>query len=168
MYKCNMSILTAIKDFFYICPMHLKDRNFCSPIVDTAGQEAKKKQESMAAEIEKVKKEYEEKQKKKKEKEKENKKESEDSKDKNEKDKDADKGKDGANENAKSDEKERDERVCVSGYVTTLDARADIEQIESLQKQGNGQDSASSSSDDSPRVFSLHKYVQPGKYPTII
>lgn len=93
--------------------MHLKDRNFCSPIVDTAGQEAKKKQESMAAEIEKVKKEYEEKQKKKKEKEKEKKKESEDSKDKNEKDKDADKGTDGTDENTKSDEKERDDKVCI-------------------------------------------------------
>lgn len=130
--------------------------------MDTAGQEAKKKQESMAAEIEKVKKEYEEKQKKKKEKEKEKKKESEDSKDKSEKDKDANKGKDGENENAKSDEKERDEKVCISEYMTASDARADFEQIKSIQKQENGQGSASPSSDDSPRVFSLHKYVEAG------
>lgn len=61
-----------MKDFFYICPVHLKDRNFCSPIVDSEKEEAKKKDEAMAREIEKVKKEYEEKQRKKnKEKEKE-------------------------------------------------------------------------------------------------
>ena len=136
--------------------MHLKDRNFCSPIVDTAEQEAKKKQESMAAEIEKVKKEYEEKQKKKKEKEKEKKKENEESKDKDEKDKD------GGNEDVKSDEKERDDKVCISEYVTTLYTSADIMQIKSLQKQEDGQESPSSSSDDSPRVYSLHKYVETG------
>jgi hypothetical protein len=75
-----------LKDFFYTCPAHLKDRSFCSPIVD-AGEEAKKKKdEELAREIENVKREYEEKQKKKKEK-KEKEKKADDNKDKD-KDKD--------------------------------------------------------------------------------
>ncbi|MCJ1401723.1 hypothetical protein MMC11_004940 [Xylographa trunciseda] len=44
-------------DFFYACRGHLKDRGFCSPVVD----EAAKKKEEMDREIELVKKEYEEK-----------------------------------------------------------------------------------------------------------
>lgn len=111
MYK--IIILTVSKDFFYVCPTHLKDRNFCSPIVDTAGQEAKKQKESMVVEIEKAKKEYEEKQQKKKEKKKKEK-QSEEAKQKDETNKDADKNKDETKENAKSDEKERDEKVCFS------------------------------------------------------
>lgn len=73
-----------LKDFFYICPSHLKDRGFCSPIVD-AGEEAKKKRdEELAREIENVKREYEEKQKRKKEK-KEKEKKADDDKDKEDK-----------------------------------------------------------------------------------
>lgn len=84
------------QDFFYVCPSHLKDRGFCSPIVDQAAIDAKKKQD-MEAEVEKVKKEYEERQRKKKE-------ESEKSKDK---DKDKDKEKDG--DDKKADDKKADE-----------------------------------------------------------
>lgn len=58
------------KDFFFICPGHLKDKGFCTPIIDEAAVVAKKKKE-MEEEVERVKKEFEEKQKKKKEKEKE-------------------------------------------------------------------------------------------------
>lgn len=112
-YMYNIIILMVFKDFFYVCPTHLKDRNFCSPIMDAAGQEAKKQQESMAAEIEKVKKEYEEKQQKKKERKKKEK-ESQEAKQKDETNQDADKNKDGTKENAKSDEKERAEKVCFS------------------------------------------------------
>ncbi|PIG88342.1 hypothetical protein AARAC_001377 [Aspergillus arachidicola] len=42
------------KDFFYVCPVHLKDRHFCSPIVDTEAEEKKKKEEALAKEIEKI------------------------------------------------------------------------------------------------------------------
>jgi hypothetical protein len=63
-------VLTQGQDFFYVCPAHLKEKGFCSPIIDEAAVAAKKKKE-MGAEIERVKKEFEEKQKKKKEKEKE-------------------------------------------------------------------------------------------------
>lgn len=92
------------KDFFYICPAHLQDHNFCSPIVDAAGQE-KMKQEAWGREVENVKREYEEKQKRKKEKEKK-------VEDKDEK-KD-DNGKEKGKEKAKGDdEKERVEKVCL-------------------------------------------------------
>nr|KMM73487.1 hypothetical protein CPAG_09776 [Coccidioides posadasii RMSCC 3488] len=71
-YKPSSSVLITPdnKDFFYICPIHLKDKGFCSPVIDEEEVAAKKKKEEMAREIEKVKKEYEEKMKRKKEKEK--------------------------------------------------------------------------------------------------
>ncbi|OLN86583.1 UPF0589 protein C32H8.01c [Colletotrichum chlorophyti] len=89
-YRATSSVLVAPenKDFFYVCPSHLKDKNFCSPIIDKEAAEAKKKKE-LEEEVERVKKEYEEKQKKKKEKE--------------EKDKKADKDK----EKQKSEEKDK-------------------------------------------------------------
>ncbi|RDL37794.1 Uncharacterized protein BP5553_05227 [Venustampulla echinocandica] len=89
-YKPSTSVLVTPenKDFFFVCPGHLKDRGFCSPIIDEAAVAARKKKE-MEAEVERVKKEFEEKQKKKKEKEKEReKKEKEKSKDKDKKDDD--------------------------------------------------------------------------------
>ena len=58
------------KDFFYICPGHLKDHSFATPIVDEAQLSAKKRKKEMEREIEKVKAEYEAKVKKKKEKDK--------------------------------------------------------------------------------------------------
>ncbi|KAL4978063.1 VPS4-associated protein 1 [Aspergillus desertorum] len=116
------------KDYFYVCPVHLKDRHFCSPIVDTEEEAAKKKAEYMAREIEKVKKEYEEKQQRKKEKEKEKEKK-DDPKD------DKDKGKDDSSKKAddKKEEKERDDK------------------IDAIRTQGT------STPDDLPRIFALHK-----------
>ncbi|KAB8254365.1 VPS4-associated protein 1 [Aspergillus pseudonomiae] len=89
------------KDFFYVCPVHLKDRHFCSPIVDTEDEEKKKKEEALAKEIEKVKKEYEEKQKKKKDKTKEKKSDEESKKE------------EGSSSDKKegNDEKERDDKI---------------------------------------------------------
>ncbi|GJC81569.1 UPF0589 protein C32H8.01c [Colletotrichum liriopes] len=94
-YRATSSVLVAPenKDFFYVCPSHLKDKNFCSPIIDKEAVEAKKKQE-LEEEVERVKKEYEEKQKKKKEKE--------------EKDKNADKDKE--KEKDKDDKKTENEK----------------------------------------------------------
>lgn len=87
------------KDFFFVCPGHLKDKGFCTPIIDEAAVAAKKKKE-MEDEVERVKKEFEEKQKKKKEKEKS-------------KEKDKDKGKDKKDEDKKEkdDEKKDDDTV---------------------------------------------------------
>ncbi|PKY02202.1 DUF1742-domain-containing protein [Aspergillus campestris IBT 28561] len=121
------------KDYFYVCAAHLKDRHFCTPIVDTEGAAAKKKreeEEALEREIEVVKREYEEKQRRK------NKSKGEDGKedkdgdgDKKEKEKGKGKGDDG---DAKKSEKERDDK------------------IDSLKK-------SASSDDTSPRIFALHK-----------
>ncbi|SPO05259.1 uncharacterized protein DNG_07946 [Cephalotrichum gorgonifer] len=86
------------KDFFFVCPAHIKDRKFCSPIIDQDAVEARKKK-AMEEELERVKKEYEEKkrkkeaEKKKKDEEKEKEKEKEKSGDKS-KDEEKDKSKD--------------------------------------------------------------------------
>ncbi|KAL1849057.1 hypothetical protein Plec18170_007716 [Paecilomyces lecythidis] len=102
-YKPSTSVLITPdnKDFFYVCPIHLKDRGFCSPIVDSEKEAAKKKEDALAREIEKVKKEYEEKQRRKKEKE--------------EKEKKDDKSEDGKDrkktEESKDAEKEKNEKV---------------------------------------------------------
>ncbi|KAJ4265367.1 hypothetical protein NW762_004655 [Fusarium torreyae] len=95
-YKSSTSVLITPdkKDFFFVCPVHLKDRYFCTPKIDEDAAKAKREKE-LEEEKERVKKEYEEKQKKKKEK--------EAKKDKDEKEKDGDKGKD-------KDKKDEDEK----------------------------------------------------------
>ncbi|KAF2223502.1 VPS4-associated protein 1 [Elsinoe ampelina] len=67
-FKSSTSVLITpdSKDFFYICPGHLKDRNFALPTEEEAkAMEERKKKEEMDKEIEKIKAEYEEKLKKK-------------------------------------------------------------------------------------------------------
>jgi hypothetical protein len=81
-----------------VCPAHLKDRGFCSPIIDQDAIAAKKKKE-MDEEVERLKKEYEEKQRKKKEK--EAKKEKEKDKGKEEDKKDTKEKNEDKNENKK-------------------------------------------------------------------
>ncbi|KAL6852535.1 hypothetical protein ACO1O0_007081 [Amphichorda felina] len=99
-YKPSSSVLITPdkKDFFYVCPVHLKDRYFCTPKIDEDALKAKRERE-MAEELERVKKEYEEKQRKKKEKEEKAKnKDKEDDKDKKkgeEEKEDKDENKDG-------------------------------------------------------------------------
>jgi hypothetical protein len=107
----------------------------------------------MMQEIEKLKKEYEEKQRKKKEKKKDDKDkdDSKDSKDKSEKD---------ASSKADADdkdEKERDDKVRILLFVSRSRLRelSDSWQIEAIKK---AQSTNTSTSDDSPRIFALHKY----------
>jgi hypothetical protein len=90
--------------------VHLKDRYFCSPIIDEEAAKAKRERE-LAEEKEKVLKEYEERQKKKKEKE---------DKDKN-KDADKDKDKDKDDKDDKKEEKkpEDDSKVRPEPLYTT-------------------------------------------------
>jgi hypothetical protein len=107
------------KDFFYVCAIHLIDRNFCSPIVDEAAIEAKKKKE-LEEEVERVKKEYEEKQKKKREKEKEKGKEKEKDKPAEEKGKDKDEDK----KDEKKDEPPKSPKVCAPAPLPQLQERA--------------------------------------------
>jgi len=108
-YKPSTSVLVTPenKDFFYACPGHLKDRGFCSPIIDEAAVAAKKKKE-MEAEVERLKQEFEEKQKKKQEKEKE--KEKSKGKDKNEKEVEDEK----SEEKKTSDEKKKPNEVTAA------------------------------------------------------
>ncbi|KAL9073242.1 MAG: hypothetical protein Q9161_003074 [Pseudevernia consocians] len=106
-YKPTTSVLITPdnKDYFYVCPGHLKDRGFCTPIIDEAEAAAKKKKEDMDREIELIKKEYEDKMKKKK------------GKDKKETDKDGEDNKKGKNDEGRGDidgekaEKEKDAKV---------------------------------------------------------
>lgn len=94
-----------------MCPAHLQDRHFCSPIVDAEAEASRRKEDVMAQEIEKVKKEYEEKQRRKKEKEKKSGKDDKEKKDDKDKDESKDKEKDSSD--SKTDEKERDDKVCL-------------------------------------------------------
>ncbi|EGS22558.1 uncharacterized protein CTHT_0021060 [Thermochaetoides thermophila DSM 1495] len=68
-YKLSSSVLVTdsegIKDWFHVCPSHLKDRGFCTPKINQAAIEERKQRE-LQEEIERLKKEYEEKQQKKK------------------------------------------------------------------------------------------------------
>ncbi|KAI0393557.1 DUF1742-domain-containing protein [Xylariaceae sp. FL0594] len=97
-FKPSTSVLITPdkQDFFYVCPAHLKDRGFCSPIIDHEAIAARKKRE-MDEEVERLKKEYEEKQRKKREKQ-------------DEKEKDKDKKDDGS---SKDDEKDKAKKVEV-------------------------------------------------------
>lgn len=102
-YKPTSSVLITPdnKDYFYICPSHLKDRNFALPDADEAKIiEERKKKEQMDREVEAVKKEYEERMKKKKEKRKGKKEDEKKKEDKKEEE-----------ESDKADEKDRDEKI---------------------------------------------------------
>ncbi|KAM4066318.1 AAA-ATPase vps4-associated protein 1 domain-containing protein [Hirsutella rhossiliensis] len=104
-YKLSTSVLITPdkKDFFYVCPIHLKDVYFCTPKIDEDAAKAKREKE-LAEETEKLKKEYEERHRKKKEK------ESKD-KDKESKEDGKDKGKDkeDGNDKKEDDSKSKDE-----------------------------------------------------------
>lgn len=83
-FKPSSSVLITPdnKDYFYICPAHLKDRNFALPTDDEAkAMEERKKKEEMDKEIASIKKEYEEKLKRKQEKKNKDKKKDDEKKD---------------------------------------------------------------------------------------
>jgi septal ring factor EnvC (AmiA/AmiB activator) len=131
-YKPSTSVLITPdnKDFFYICPSHLKDRNFAVPTDDEAKVIAdKKKKEELDREIEAVKKEFDEKMKKKQQKKDKAKDKDKDAKDKEKDDKKSDK-----------DEQERDDKIK---------ALTDKAEASSTTKAGT---------DDGPRVFQLQKH----------
>lgn len=105
------------RDFFYVCPSHLKDSQFCTPIGPTPEELKKAADEKLKKELEEeVKKEYEEKMKRKKEKEKEKKDGDKDKKDEEKKGDEGDKKKDG--EEKKEDEKPVTGKFKLSSYVS--------------------------------------------------
>ncbi|RWA15096.1 hypothetical protein EKO27_g69 [Xylaria grammica] len=128
-FKPSTSVLITPdkQDFFYVCPAHLKDRGFCSPIIDHDAIAAKKKKE-MDEEVERLKREYEEKQRKKKEKETDK-----------EKEKDKDKEKD------KNDSKEKDEDKGERKDTTSDD------------KESKSKDKSQAEVEEEPRVFALQR-----------
>ncbi|KAI2632129.1 DUF1742-domain-containing protein [Hypoxylon sp. NC1633] len=99
-FKPSTSVLVTPenKDFFYVCVSHLKDRGFCSPIIDHDAIAAKKKKE-MDDELDRVKKEYEERLRKK----------GKDSKQSEDKEKEKEKEKPKENEEKDSKKPEKDE-----------------------------------------------------------
>ncbi|KIW10162.1 hypothetical protein PV08_11123 [Exophiala spinifera] len=124
-YKPSVKVLITPdnKDFFYICPSHLSDRGFASPVVDAEAEAAKKKKEWREKEIEKVKQEYEEKQKKKK------------AKKKSKDDKDKKKDNDDDDDDDDKAEKERDEKIKALQAGEGLGSKAeDLPRVYALQK----------------------------------
>ncbi|KAF6224019.1 hypothetical protein HO133_010593 [Letharia lupina] len=128
-YKPTTSVLITPdnKDYFYICPGHLKDRGFCTPVIDEAELAAKRKKEEMDREIELIKKEYEDKMKRKKSKVKKG----------EDKDKDKEKGKDDESKDDVDDEKAEKEKDAKIKAITNKEP--------------------SSTADDIPRIYTLQK-----------
>ncbi|KAI0161583.1 AAA-ATPase Vps4-associated protein 1-domain-containing protein [Xylariaceae sp. FL1272] len=131
-YKPSTSVLVTPdkQDFFYVCPSHLKDRGFASPIVDHEAIAARKKKE-MDEEIAKVKKEYEEKQRK-----------------KNEKEKEKDKDKDKANKDGKEDDDKKDDKAAKKDGDTPED-----------KEKAKAESNAQRNTEEEPRVFALQRSV---------
>lgn len=111
----------------------MKDKGFCTPIIDEAAVAAKKKKE-MEEEVERVKKEFEEKQKKKKEK---------------EKNKEKDKDKKDEDKKEKGDEKKDDD--------TVWDANLSREPLMNTDNIYKKPDTPSQEPEEEPRVFALQK-----------
>lgn len=136
-YKPTTSVLITLEkqDFFYVCAIHLKDKNFATPIIDHAAIEARlkaeaeaKKKKELDEEVERVKKEYAEKQKAKAEKD-------DKGKDKDQKEQDKDK----AQPDSKKEETPKPEDKAKEASPTAA--------------------TAVSSADEEPRVFALARSV---------
>ncbi|KAI1869521.1 hypothetical protein JX265_006611 [Neoarthrinium moseri] len=137
-YRPSTSVLVTPEkqDFFYICPVHLKDTKFATPIIDHEAIAAKKKKE-MDEELERVKKEYEEKQRKKKEK-----------ANADDKSKSEDKDKDAKDQEKKDGSKSKDEASPVI-LPPVLAGRTDFIQ--------QARPDPATPQEEEPRVFALQK-----------
>ncbi|KAL8902805.1 MAG: hypothetical protein Q9171_007594 [Xanthocarpia ochracea] len=120
-------------DHFYVCPGHLKDRAFCTPIVDEAEAAAAKKKEDLDREIELIKAEYAEKLKKRKKSKESKKKEKSSEKTKG---KEKESGQDSEDDEESKAEKEKNEK------------------IKAITDQG-----LAAMGDEGPRIFALQKYT---------
>ncbi|CAK7272916.1 hypothetical protein SEPCBS119000_005376 [Sporothrix epigloea] len=144
-YKPTTSVLITAenKDFFYVCTSHLKERTFCTPIVDKAAEEAKKqksdeeKEARIREEMERVKKEYEEKKKNDKESKDKDGKTDKPDKEKTETKADEKRNKD---KNDKKDEASRQDSFASRHEPSSMDAEPPV-------------------AADEPRVFALQKFL---------
>ncbi|KAK4184011.1 hypothetical protein QBC35DRAFT_76336 [Podospora australis] len=141
-FRLSSSVLITSdnKDWFYVCPSHLKDKQFCTPKIDQEAIEARRKKE-LQEEIERVKKEYEEKQRKKAEK-------SKDKDAKDEKEKEGDKGKDKDGE--AKDKKDGDGEGKGKGKDDGEEKGKDGDGEENKKEKGAG-----AAGGEEPRVFEL-------------
>ncbi|KAL9138422.1 MAG: hypothetical protein Q9175_000353 [Cornicularia normoerica] len=126
-YKPTTSVLITPdnKDYFYVCPGHLKDRGFCTPVIDEAKAAAKQKKEELDREIELIKKEYEDKMKKKK------------GKDRRGKDKDKENEKDRESKGDVDEEKAEKEKDAKIKAITNKEPSSladEVPRIYALQK----------------------------------
>lgn len=130
----------------------MKDRGFCSPIVNEAEVAAKKKKEEMDREMERIQEEYEEKMKKKKSKDKDN--------------KEKEKGKDEKKEKEKKDEKKTDhnENTAEKDKNNKVMITADCLLIPMQNTDGVFKNAAVAGQAVAPnveemsRIYELHKY----------
>lgn len=133
-YKPTTSVLITPdkQDYFYVCQGHVKDRGFCSPIVNEAEVAAKKKKEEMDREMERIQEEYEEKMKKKKSKDKDN--------------KEKEKGKDEKKEKEKEDERKADHNENTA------------EKEKNNKNAAIAWQAVAPNVEEMPRIYELHKY----------
>lgn len=130
-YKPTPTVLNQAdsKDFFYICPGHLTDRGFATPLTDPTAEAAKAKKEALEKEIEVVKKQWEEKQKKKK------------------------KGKD----KSKKEEKDKGKKIKDDDEPAAEEEEKDpVEKLKELEGRKTEQEKMG---EDGPRMFELQKSV---------
>ncbi|GJN76428.1 AAA-ATPase vps4-associated protein 1 domain-containing protein [Purpureocillium lilacinum] len=159
-YKPSTSVLITPdkKDFFYVCPVHLKDRNFATPKIDEEAVKAKREKE-LAEETEKLKKEYEERQQRKKDK--EAKKKEDKDKDK-EKDKDKD-SKDDKDKDDKATDKDKDGKEKDEGTSTPQEEEPRVFELKSAfyQQRQLKKRQAEAAKRDRERAS------QPGYFPSV-
>ncbi|KPM35153.1 hypothetical protein AK830_g11419 [Neonectria ditissima] len=132
-YKPSASVLITPdkKDFFFVCPAHLKDQYFCTPKIDQDAVKAKREKE-LEEEKERLKKEYEEKQRKKKEKEASKDKDKEKKKDN---DKDKDKGKDDKKDDDKKDAKDSKDKEATAEEPRVFELKSSFYQQRLMKKR---------------------------------
>ncbi|KAK7426264.1 hypothetical protein QQZ08_007294 [Neonectria magnoliae] len=131
-YKPSSSVLITPdkKDFFFVCPAHLKDQYFCTPKIDQDAVKAKREKE-VEEEKERLKREYEEKQRKKKEKETSKDKEKNSDKDK-EKDKD---GKKDDDKDAKDSKDKKDKEATPEPENRVFELKSSFYQQRLMKKR---------------------------------
>ncbi|ELQ33097.1 hypothetical protein OOU_Y34scaffold01003g16 [Pyricularia oryzae Y34] len=141
-YKPTTSVLITPEkqDFFYVCAIHLKDKNFATPIIDHAAIEARlkaeaeaKKKKELDEEVERVKKEYAEKQKAKAEKD-------DKGKDKDQKEQDKDKAQPDSKkeETPKPEDKAKEASPTAATAVSSADEEPRVFALASMRLSGQG------------------------------